>query len=102
MPYDRTPVQRNGPQPSLGPSLLAGLTTAAITAAVATDRRTNPSGYRNAEVERVLQTRRRIPTRPATPIASRRLRTGGRATIRGERLGKAIARAAPTRRPNAR
>ena len=84
--------------------MLDGLTTAAITAAEASDSRIIPVGYRNELSELVRQTSSRITISPTSPTASSSagLRTDLRNASLDIRVGHTIASAAPTSNPNAR
>ncbi len=86
--------------PSARPTLLCGCTTAAMTAAVATDKTTMPPRNMNAEYSVVRHISTPITASPATPHASSSSGQFGRRT--GRRVGHPIASAAPTSSPPAR
>ena len=67
MPYDRTPTQRSGQQPSARPSRDPGVTTAATVAAVATDSTTRPPRNMKSEYWFVRHTSSPMTASPATP-----------------------------------
>ena len=100
MPYERTPIQRSGRQPSAAPVTLPGQADAATTAAVAKLSRTIPPRYRNGEYCPTRQTMTAITISPAmagTSSTQAQARPARDATM----LGQTIASAAPISSPQA-
>src|SRR5215469_13328972 len=100
MPYERTPIQRRGRQPSAAPVILPGQAHAATTAAVARLSTTRPPRYRNGEYWPTRHTISPITARPAkegTSSTDFQTRLARDATM----LGHTIASAAPISKPAA-
>src|SRR5580704_19030717 len=100
MPYERTPIQRIGRQPSAAPVTLPGQAAAATAAAVAKLSTTMPPRYRNGEYWPTRHTIRAMTISPAidgTSSTSAQVRLARDATM----LGHTIASAAPISSPAA-